>query len=207
MKSNLNILSQELPDVPVVKYEDIKDEIKSGDVLFTAGDSILSKLIRWLTGSPWSHVGFVMRHDFIDRNMVFESVDSKGVRIITLKSYMEDFECSGKPYKGAVALARLDDFEATAKELNDLGSFGADLMGSNYDWLELVRIGYRILWYKLTKSAYKRLGPGNKLYICTEYLRECFLKVGVEFPPTMGNFMAPKDFAEYPHLKIYAIIE
>ena len=40
-----------------------RDAIKTGDVIAFSGNSLVSRLIKWKTGSPYSHVGIVMDGD------------------------------------------------------------------------------------------------------------------------------------------------
>jgi hypothetical protein len=47
-------------------YRAIRPALRSGDLLFTAGDYLVSQVIRKFTGSPWSHVGILFRVDRYD---------------------------------------------------------------------------------------------------------------------------------------------
>lgn len=61
-------------------YADFRSEIRTGDLIFTASDSIFSRIIRFFTRSAVSHVGVFFWDD--DRLFVAESVEGAGVRII-----------------------------------------------------------------------------------------------------------------------------
>ena len=82
-------------------------DLKTGDIiLFTGKDFWFSKLIRWYTGTPWTHVGVVLRDPtYIDPKLtglyLWESglesfVDSEngirklGIQISDLKKALED---------------------------------------------------------------------------------------------------------------------
>ena len=75
---------------------------------------MFSRMIQKSTGSAWSHVGFVMRLDAIDRVMVLESVEPLGVRTVPLRKYLQDYDSRGnKPYPGGVVIARHKAFSGT----------------------------------------------------------------------------------------------
>lgn len=41
-------------------YDEYRPKIKTGDVIAFSGNSLVSKIIKWKTGSPYSHVGIVL---------------------------------------------------------------------------------------------------------------------------------------------------
>ncbi len=94
------------PTNSVSNYSEYRGQIKNGDLLLCAGSSWFSRLIQWATESIWSHVGFVMRLDKIDRVMVLESVESQGVRTVPLRKYLNDYDNKGNPYPGGLVIAR-----------------------------------------------------------------------------------------------------
>ena len=94
----------------MVDYAAFRHKIRNGEVLLCSGKAVFSKLIQRATGSIWSHVGFVMRMDSIDRVMVLESVESIGVRTVPLSTYLRDYDSEGHPYKGRMVLLRHKNF-------------------------------------------------------------------------------------------------
>ena len=58
------------PDGPFLPYRWARRRIQNGDVLLCSGSGIFSTMIQEATGSVWSHVGFILRLDEIDRIMV-----------------------------------------------------------------------------------------------------------------------------------------
>jgi hypothetical protein len=55
---------------PPLPYYEIKRMARTGDMILCSGDAPFSRIIRWATGSPWSHVALVARVDALDRVMV-----------------------------------------------------------------------------------------------------------------------------------------
>ena len=82
-----------------IRYEDIRSQIKDGDVLMFKGRYLHSSIIRGLTRSFYSHAGIAVWWN--RRLMVMEAVE-RGVRILPLSrkigSYRGDVEwfCSKK---------------------------------------------------------------------------------------------------------------
>lgn len=179
----IHIESKEIKRLPVLPYADIRANLKSGDILFTSGDYLISKAIQKMTGSPWSHVGIVFHIKSIDRVLLLESVEDMGVRFAPLSKYLNDYE-NGKPYKGRVVLARCKN--VTSKTIEGLATFGIDELTQPYDKDEIAKIMARIT-----------LGIGKKErdreYICSELVYECFARTGKEFDYNPKGFISPED--------------
>lgn len=178
-----HIESKEIKALPVLPYLDVRAKLKSGDILFTSGDYLISKAIQKMTESPWSHVGIVFRLDSIDRILLLESVEDMGVRFAPLSKYLKDYE-NGKPYKGQAVLARCKDM--TSETIGVLSTFGIDELTQPYDKDEIAKIMARIT-----------LGIGRKErdreYICSELVYECFARAGKEFAFNPKGFISPED--------------
>jgi hypothetical protein len=119
----IHMESKEIKALPVLQYPDVRAKLKSGDILFTSGDYLISRAIQKMTDSPWSHVGIVFRLDSIDRILLLESVEDMGVRFAPLSKYINDYE-GGKPYKGRAVIARCKD--VTPQTVASLSTFGID---------------------------------------------------------------------------------
>ncbi|MFA6282843.1 MAG: YiiX/YebB-like N1pC/P60 family cysteine hydrolase [Desulfurivibrionaceae bacterium] len=175
--------NKEIKALPVLAYPDVRAQLKSGDMLFTSGDYLISKAIQKMTGSPWSHVGIVFRLDSIDRILLLESVEDMGVRFAPLSKYLDNYE-DNKPYKGRAVLARCKNI--TPKNIANLSTFGIDELTQPYDKDEIAKIMARIT-----------LGIGKKErdreYICSELVYECFARAGKEFAFNPKGFISPED--------------
>ena len=84
--------------IPLKKYIELRESIRSGDILLCSGNSAISNMIKKATGSSWSHVAFILRLDYIDRILVLECVESIGVRAIPLRNYVCDYNGSGRAF-------------------------------------------------------------------------------------------------------------
>ena len=198
------------PTRAITNYGQFRPKIKSGDLLLCSGSGVFSRMIQAVTGSTWSHVGFVMRLDAIDRVMVLESVEPVGVRTVPLRKYLVDYDSRGNPYPGGIAIARHRDFATMANEnkLGQFGRFAVDLFGYPYDKDEIVKIAARIGASHLpfTKKYKKTLKPDRE-YICSEYVLECYQQLGICIPHDPSGFIAPADFAKAEEVKLIAVLK
>ena len=199
---------QSVPDIPPRTYDEVRPEIRSGDLLLCAGTSVMSRLIQHATACIWSHVALIIRVDAIDRVMVLESVETIGVRCIPLSHYLHDHNASGKPYPGELLIARHDAFERVAQQhLLRAAQWAADLLARPYDKDEIVRIAARIAIGSLVGGARDRVGGRSAspvrddAYICSEYVWECCRAAGIDIAPDPRGFIAPRDFAADPHVR------
>jgi len=178
-----HIENKDINALPVLPYSDLRAKLRSGDLLFTSGDYLVSKAIQKVTNSPWSHVGIVIRLDSIDRMLLLESVEDMGVRFAPLSKYLKDYE-NGRHYKGRAVLARCKD--VNAETITGISTFGIDELTQPYDKDEIAKILARIT-----------LGIGKKErdreYICSELVYECFLHAGKEFTYDSRGFISPED--------------
>jgi uncharacterized protein YycO len=192
------------PSLAKKAYRDIRPQLQSGDVLLCSGSGMFSKMIQKATNSKWSHVGFIMRHDAIDRIMVLESVESIGVRTVPLSHYLKDYGGEGKPYPGRVYIARHQKFaeKVNPERLHKMTQFAVDLFGYPYDKDEIIRIAARVgmKLFGFHKNDIKR----DREYICSEYAWECYNAVRVAIRYNKSGFIAPADFARDPNMKVIA---
>lgn len=182
------------PEVPLLAYADARRDIRSGDMLLCSGSSVFSRLIQHATESVWSHVGFILRLDTIERIMVLESVESIGVRACALSNYVTAYNGQTKGYPGRIFLARHQDFAGVPQERLASFSQGAiDLLGYPYDTQQIVGIAARIVAAKLGMAS----SPfsSNRSYICSEYAAACFHSIQIPIPSQHADFVTPDDFA------------
>ena len=192
--------------MPARDYEEIRDELRSGDIVLFSGPALMSHLIEWATRCPWSHVGFILRLDEIDRILVLEAVPA-GARTVALSSFVLG-NSSLSPYKGKLLVARHADFpsEPSAPELKAMSEFAIDRFGAPYANLELFWIAARIVlgWFNFKMPA---LMKPEKAFICSEYAARCFQEVGIEIAWDGLGFIAPADFANDPKVTAHCVVK
>jgi hypothetical protein len=156
-----------------VKYEDIRNTLKTGDLVFCSGNYLFSRLIQRFTKSMWSHVGMVYYDSALGRMLILESEKLYGVRFAPLSKYMKDYHGKNKPYKGLIAVARLEP-ELDLEQLKKGISFGMDELTKPYDDWEILRIAMRILFKRGRRVK-------DRKYICSELVQVCFKQIGIVF--------------------------
>lgn len=63
-------------------------DIQTGDVLAWKGFGVFGRIVSWITRSPWTHVGVVLR--IKDDLMLVDAYIGKGVRSINIKHYLSE---------------------------------------------------------------------------------------------------------------------
>lgn len=168
------ISKNQLKELPIVKYDDIRNELKTGDLFFGSGSYLFSGFIQSLTKSTWSHVAVIYKDEALGRVLVLEAEPFIGVRLIPLSKYLYDYKGRLKPYKGQIALAKLA-IPLNQEDLNSGISFGLDELTRPYDNIEILRIMIRI-YFKITRRS------NNRDYICSEFVRDILEKSNVVLP-------------------------
>lgn len=180
------------PDTNVADYTTVvRRQLRDGDLLLCSGRGTFSKLIQRFTESAWSHVGFVLWSEKLQRVVVLESVEGKGVRSVPLSFYINNYNATGKPYRGQVFIGRDKRLDSglTRGNMRRLGQWAVDRLGYPYDKREIVRIAHRI-------TIGKRRSPHrDKTYICSEFVEACFGQMGLYFNHDERGFIAPADIA------------
>jgi hypothetical protein len=177
------LTTRELKQLPIDSYQQRRSKLRSGDLLFASGNYPVSKAIRKMTNSAWSHVGIVFWLKSINRVLLLESVESVGVRFAPLSKYLSDYS-RGKPYRGIVILARCKD--VAAKNIDDLARCGVNELTRPYDKDEIASIIARIA---LGRGKPRR----DREYICSELVHECFANAGKTFAYNEKGFISPED--------------
>jgi Permuted papain-like amidase enzyme, YaeF/YiiX, C92 family len=165
------ITKKQLKEMPVIPYEKIRDNLKTGNIFFSSGSYAFSGIIQKLTKSTWSHVAVVYKDEELGRVLVLEAEPYVGIRLIPLSKYLHDYQGKKRPYKGQVAIAQIN-IDVEKEKLNHGISFGLDELTRPYDNFEIVRIMVRILFHISRRER-------NRNYICSELVRDIFAKAGV----------------------------
>jgi Permuted papain-like amidase enzyme, YaeF/YiiX, C92 family len=165
------ITKKQLQQMPVIPYDKIREHLKTGNIFFSSGSYAFSGVIQKLTKSTWSHVAVVYKDEELGRVLVLEAEPYVGIRLIPLSKYLHDYKGKKRPYKGQIAIAKLNT-DVEKEKLNRGISFGLDELTRPYDNFEIVRIMMRILFHISRREK-------NRNYICSELVRDIFAKAGV----------------------------
>ena len=192
--------------IPLLPYAEVRQVIRSGDLLLCSGSSAMSRMIQAATGSRFSHVAFIMRLDQLDRLLVLESVETRGIRAGTLRAYVEDYNGTGEPYPGTLTIARhlqmnLDESD----HWRHVSTTAIDLLNYPYGTLDIMDITARIVGAKLGMAP--RPPRTDRTYICSEYCQLILESIGISIPYDTRGFIAPSDFAICPDVTFLCEID
>ncbi len=196
-----------LQTLPPQSYADIRDQVRDGDILMCSANDSFSRLIRWATGSVWSHCAIAFRMEEIDRVMVLECVEKMGVRAVPLSAFIARTSNGIEPYPGKILLARHRGMAAGSRRqpMRRMAGFAFDRLGDRFSKVEAAKIALRIVLGRFHRRLHPSLGPGNE-FICSEYVARCLGEVGLKVQWDGLGFIAPCDFAADPRIDAVAQI-
>jgi len=194
---------------PGTPYEELRDEVRTGDILLCSGKPLGSRLVRWFTRSKWSHVGVVVVLPEIESVCVMEAVTG-GVRMIPLSHYVKG---RGK-YKGDLVIARHKESsalvrsgitgDAYAREWVGAVRWGVAQLGKPYNFGQIMKIAHRITWGRMRKRA--PVDTNRDEYICSEFVDCFFRSAGIWLDYNERGFTAPDDIARDRDVNLVAKI-
>ena len=189
------LLKREIARLAVQRYDDVRRELRSGDLVFCSGSYVFSGLIQRFTRSVWSHVGIVYRDEHLQRVFILESETGIGVRLVPISKYLRDYHGRRRPYRGQIVVARVNP-EPGDERVRQAVSFGMDLLTKPYDNFEIVRIAARIAF---------RIGrrTQDRKFICSELVDECYRAAGVRFA-RRDKYISPDDIWRDPSVSMVA---
>jgi hypothetical protein len=192
------------PAVPCYPYPEVRHRIQSGDILLCSGSSPWSRLIQRATGSRWSHVGILYWVTAMDRLIVLESVESRGVQIAPVSQYVSNYNETDAPYPGRIFLARhLATTALGAVDWVRFGQFTLDAQLKRYNTRELGAIAFALVFGDRDADGTPEPDALTaKRYICSEFAAACLQAAGVVIPWNPRGYIAPADFAEDPAVTI-----
>lgn len=187
-----------LRDKTVLSWQDIKESLRSGDLLLCSGESVVSQLIRQATGSIFSHVGLVLKLAETGQWLVLESVETKGVRCVSLEDgYLSNYNGNGQPYAGEMFIARHQSVAGQSHHLPAMYQRAFSLLGDHYNDKAIFEIAARIGMRDIGIHSNGRLRPGRR-YICSEFVYACFQSLNIQLAFDREGFIAPADIASDP---------
>jgi hypothetical protein len=198
----MSIPDSAITDLPALDYESMLDELQTGDLLLCSGTQIFSRLIRWATRSPWSHIAMVIRIDRLDEVMVIEAVERIGVRLIPFHRWLTENKTKARVFPGEVVVARHRDFEDRAADgrIRRFGKFATTRLGTPFGPGEIVKIMMRIVVGRFADNLPRMLRSDDE-FICSEFIYRCYQQLGIEVPWNGLGFIGPDCFANDPAIE------
>jgi len=187
-------------------YEEIRDKIRTGDIILFSGKSIVSHLIRMFTKSKWSHVSMSLRMPEYDVVFIWEptlllslkdAIDGKAKYGAKLELLSERL----RMYDGEVAIRHLIgiDLDIDPEARKKLMELRKEIRSRPYkeDLIKFMKLAYDGPWGNNVEDL-----PS---LFCGELVAEAYQRVGLLPEPPEGmsaNEYTPKDFSEQKTLNL-----
>lgn len=186
----LDPLKEEKMKQTIRKYdEEVRDEIKNGDVLLYSGKKPIALLIRLITWSRYSHAGIVVRWN--DRLMAMESIWPMVI--------LNPLSFSLERYKGGVDWCSCIDEIPDDRRL-EMIRFAQKELGLRYSLLKLFAFLFMIFFKRKTTEE-DRLKRYETQLTCSEYVARTYNSIGLDLMKHKADrFTTPKDIANSPLL-------
>ncbi len=173
-----------------IQYDDARSRIRNGDVLLYKGQGIISRLIRWITRSDYSHAGLAVWWN--ERLMVMEAV-GKGVVVTPLSSNIGH-------YNGDV------DWFWCTKEISEedrtrLVQRAQEELGKRFARCGMLLVGLCLaLKQPLDKDD---TFYTSRRFFCSFYVAAAYNSIGLDLRKDRSDgFTTPDDIARSPLLKL-----
>ena len=179
----------------MIPYSEIRDDLKTGDMVLFSGDGFVSRIIQMYTRSKWSHVGLVVKDEWYDMLLLWESTTlskvktvygnvRQGVAVRPLSEVVAKYE-------GEVGIRQLERPLSDGQQV-DIGDLRKEFKGRDYEQSKS----------ELFKSAYDFIGGKNEedlsSLFCSELVAEAYQRVGLLSEHTPSNEYTPADLAVMP---------
>ncbi len=180
-----------------VKYNDIREDLCTGDIVLFAGKGLISKVIQWATRSPYSHIGLVLVDVRWDMVLLWESTTLSKIKTVFGKIRqgvaLRPLSMAIENYKGDVVIRKLHRV-LSAHQKRVLIKLRQEFKDKKYEESK----------WQLFKSAYDFIGGKNKRdtssLFCSELVAEAYQQMGLLSLDKPSNEYTPADFAKSLHL-------
>ena len=169
--------------------------IQDGDILLCKGRGLISSLIRWGTGSVYSHVALIASANL---GLIVEAVPEGGVRAISIQNYKTPYD-----------LYRVKD--PNSFKVTEVVACLIRTLAGKYDFKSTLRLGWELVLrrLKLVKLAALKVTQQKEAadtlqkdqdYFCSELCYEAFKAGGLDIVPQIGDgdTASPGDIAGSP---------
>jgi hypothetical protein len=170
-------------------YTDVRSEIATGDILLFQGSSPLSRVIRWGSGSEYSHAGFAAWWD--GRLLVFQA-SGRGAEVLPASSAVD-------AYDGQVDWFALRPEHHARIDRDQLVTTAVTLLGRSYARFGLVNLMLRMVRGRFRGLPDPKACPNT--VFCSQYVSYCYRQAGLDLVDgTDDGSTSPADLAGSPFL-------
>lgn len=120
-----------------MKYDTIRDQLKTGDLVLFSGEGLLSKIVKVATNSKWSHIGLIIYDEAFDMLTVWESTTLSNTKDMISNQFVRGVQITPLSnrllnYKGEMAVRILRN-RVTAPYQKKLAKLRRELRGRDYE--------------------------------------------------------------------------
>jgi hypothetical protein len=170
-----------------VHYAGIRRKIRDGDILLFRGKSWLSRIIRRVTRSPYSHAAIVAWWN--ERLMVLEAV-GKGVMVSRMSIVVNHYSGQVELWTTDENLSRTEVIRAAQR-----------LLGKRYSPYKLVRNLVRLVFGRPRHDEADPDAPPED-FVCSEFVSRVWRAGGIDLAGDSPDmYTKPSDIAMSPHLR------
>lgn len=184
--------TQDAVRLPAQSYRTLREQLKTGDLVLFSGRSLSSRLVRVFTGSPWSHIGLVVRMpDLPGTPLLWEATRASKVRDI-LDGRLDDgvqlvpLDDRVASYDGLIAVRRLEGVRADAGARDSLDRLMESWRGRPY---RNFVVRFLVAWLRRERSPDFLRGGFCSELVAEVYRQWCLLPA--ERP---AHHYVPRDF-------------
>lgn len=163
------------------KADSLANTIRSGDIVCVRNESIIGKIIRWVTESNINHVAL-----YIGNGLIIESTLGYGVRIAPLSIYTNNNGCE-------ISICR----SVQKYNIQDVVRYSYNFYGAKYDLISQIGIFARFMVQKIGLQKMITFFGRNKInhdgFWCSEFLGLIFLSVNIKFNDIDISYLSPAD--------------
>jgi hypothetical protein len=183
------------------RYDEIRGQLKTGDIVLFSGKGGISAGIKWGTLSRWSHVGMILNLEEYDFVTIWESTTlsnvadldhkkpRKGVQLVPLSARVNK-------YTGDIAIRQLEGVAFDSGNIKELMQLRRELTGREYeqDRIELIKAAY--------DGPFGHNEEDLSSLFCSELVAEAYQQLGLVTKEKNSNEYTPADFSEKRGLRL-----
>ncbi|MDF2180099.1 YiiX/YebB-like N1pC/P60 family cysteine hydrolase [Aliiglaciecola sp. CAU 1673] len=177
----------------LLDYQQLRGQMKNGDILLFKGASAFSRLIRWACKTDYSHAGIVAWWG--DRLMVLEAT-APGVVVSPISKNLEH-------YPGGIDYFRLQEStELSAEKRQEMLYFALKQLGKKYATWRLFPFFFKLVTGTLKKRRGWQPHDIASSYFCSEYVSAIYNAGDLDLDILQPHhFTSPGSIAKSPLLE------
>jgi hypothetical protein len=182
----------------IVTYDEIKGSLQTGDLLFCHGIFPEALQVEAMQGSPWSHIGMVVKLPGFEELLFWESTTTQtlpdvvehriktGPMLVTLRERIATDVSEG--YDALFAF-RLLKGERNDEMLTKLKRFIEEVHDASFPSLERMAI-------ELLEGKLFHVQAGFSSFFCSELVAETYMRLGIMDRSMPSNSYRPVDLSD-----------